>query len=274
MLFQHDGCIALDESHVRGIASLGASTKGLAHVGFMGVGFKSVFARFRTVFVSGFGFRFKFDVGVHHGDIGQRNTPWFDTLLPHWDDDAPDQDAGYTTSIRLERPVSERTVAKDIERISSPEDQTPLAVLALRGLKQIRVDDIEWDLDVAEDVVEVRRHNGESTSNWRWKSFVSRYRPDDDAMRRFLEVRQETHDQVDDSGERITREVVGLVPLDSDGCRTCQATAESTRRFLRRFESHSDFICRRTGSSMSIARICETSTAMRGRSRLYAKFPR
>lgn len=217
VLFQHDGRIALNESHVRGIASLGASTKGLAHVGFMGVGFKSVFTRFRTVSVSGFGFRFKFDVGVHHGDLGQTITQWFDTLRPHWDDEVLDPDAGYTTSIRLERPdVSARTLAEDIERISSPEDQTPLAVLALRGLKQIRVDDIEWYLDVAEDVV-VRRHDGESTSNLQWKSFVSRYRPKDDAMRRFLEVRQETHDQVDDSGERITREVVGLVPLDSNG---------------------------------------------------------
>lgn len=217
VLFQHDGSIALNESHVRGIASLGASTKGLAHVGFMGVGFKSVFVRFRTVSVSGFGFRFKFDVSTRSGDLGQMIPQWFDTLRPHWDDDIRDPDAGYTTSIRLECPESERTVAEDIGRISSPEDYTPLAVLALRGLKQICVDDIEWDLNVAEDVVVVRRHNGESTSSWRWKSFVSHYRPNNDAMRRFLEVRQETHEQVDDSGGRITREVVGLVPLDSNG---------------------------------------------------------
>ena len=218
VLFQHDGHIAFDESHVHGIASLGASTKGLAHVGFMGVGFKSVFARFRTVSVSGFGFRFKFDVGVNHGNLRQQITQWFDTLLPHWDDDVPNPEAGYTTSILLEHPVvSARTVAEDIERISSPEDRTPLAVLALRGLRHICFDDIEWVLNVAEDVVVVRRHNVESTSIWRWKSFVSRYRPDDDAMRRFLEVRQETHEQVDDSGGRIMREVVGLVPLDSNG---------------------------------------------------------
>ena len=218
VLFQHDGRIAFDESHVHGIASLGASTKGLAHVGFMGVGFKSVFARFRTVSVSGFGFRFKFDVGVNHGNLRQQITQWFDTLLPHWDDDVPNPEAGYTTSILLEHPVvSVRTVAEDIERISSPEDRTPLAVLALRGLRHICFDDIEWVLNVAEDVVVVRRHNVESTSIWRWKSFVSRYRPDDDAMRRFLEVRQETHEQVDDSGGRIMREVVGLVPLDSNG---------------------------------------------------------
>ena len=90
VLFQHDGRIALDESHVHGIASLGASTKGLAHVGFMGVGFKSIFARFRTVSVSGFGFHFKFDVDVQRGDLGQTITQWFDTLRPYWDDDARD----------------------------------------------------------------------------------------------------------------------------------------------------------------------------------------
>ena len=47
VLFQHDGDAELNESHVRGIASLGASTKGLSAIGFMGVGFKSVFSRFR-----------------------------------------------------------------------------------------------------------------------------------------------------------------------------------------------------------------------------------
>ena len=36
-------------------------------------------------------------------------------------------------------------------------------------------------------------------------------------MREFLGVRRKTHEQVDGSGKRITREVVGLVPLDSNG---------------------------------------------------------
>jgi len=64
VLFQHDGRDALNESHVKGIASLGASTKGLTTVGFMGVGFKSVFARFRVARVSGFGWRFAFRVAT------------------------------------------------------------------------------------------------------------------------------------------------------------------------------------------------------------------
>ena len=216
--FQHDGPTALDESHVRGIASLGASTKGLSHVGFMGVGFKSIFARFRTARVSGFGFLFRFDVGSRRGDLGQTITHWFDTLRPHWDEDARDPDRGYTTSFSLERPVdSMSSVANDLERISS--DPTPLAVLALRGLQHVRVDAIEWDLAADDDgsVVVTRTGSGERTTTRRWKSFVSRYRPDNDAMRRFLEVRQDMHDQVGDDGQRTNREVVGLVPLDDEG---------------------------------------------------------
>ena len=39
-------------------------------------------------------------------------------------------------------------------------------------------------------------------------------------MRRFLEVRQETQDHIGDDGQRIEREVVGLLPLDSHGVPT------------------------------------------------------
>ena len=218
VVFQHDGRTALDEPHVRGLASLGASTKGLANVGFMGVGFKSVFARFRTARVSGFGFRFKFDVSSRPGALGNSITHWFDTLLPHWDDDLYDTDSGYTTTFRLERPVvSDRSIADDLARISSPEDPTPLAVLSLRGLKQVRVNDVRWDLSADGDAVSVSRHHGQNKSTWRWMSFVSRYRPDDAAMRQLLIVRQQTHEQVSDDGQRIRREVVGLVPIDRDG---------------------------------------------------------
>ena len=216
VLFQHDGDIALDEQHVRGIASLGASTKGLAAIGFMGVGFKSVFARFLRARVSGFGWRFKFDVRTAHGDLDSTVPQWFDTLRPLWDEDAPNPEDRYTTAFLLERPAeSDRPVAADIGRLASPEDPTPLAVLALRGLQQVRVGSVMWDLVVDDGVVEVRR--SESETVWRWRSFVSRYRPNDNAMRRFLEVRQETQDHVGHDGQRVEREVVALLPLNKDG---------------------------------------------------------
>ena len=214
--FQHDGRLALDESHVRGLPSLGASTKGLATVGFMGVGFTSVFARFREACVSGADWRFRFDVHVRGGDLGSEVPEWFDTLRPHWDDEALAPDAGYTTAFFLGRPADrQRPVADDLERLASTENRTTLAVLARPGLTQVSVDDVVWDLSVDDGMVTVRR--ARSDARWRWKAFVSRYRPDDDAMRRFLEVRQETDVRVDEGGRWVAREVVGLLPLDDNG---------------------------------------------------------
>ena len=214
--FQHDGPLALDESHVRGLSSLGASTKGLATVGFMGVGFKSVFARFREARVSDADWRFRFDVRVRRGELESEVPEWFDTLRPHWDDEVPAPDAGYTTAFLLGRPAKpQRPVTDDLARLASTENRTTLAVLALRGLTQVSVDEVVWEFSVEDDIVTVRRSGSEA--RWRWKAFVAHYRPDDAAMRRFLEVRQETHERVDPGGRRAERQVVGLLRLDDDG---------------------------------------------------------
>lgn len=212
--FQHDG-LALDESHVKGLSKLGASTKGLAAVGFMGVGFKSVFARFRAARVSGADWRFRFDVGVRRGDLESEVPEWFDTLRPHWDDEVPAPDAGYTTAFSLGRPAEpQRPVTDDLERLTS--NRTTLAVLARRGLlTQVSVDDVVWELSDEDDIVTVRRSGSEARC--RWKAFVAHYRPDDAAMRRFLEVRQEPHEKVAPGGRRAERQVVGLLPLDDAG---------------------------------------------------------
>lgn len=88
-------------------------------------------------------------------------------------------------------------------------------MLARRGLTEMHVENVVWDLSVDDNIVTVRRTG--SDAPWRWIAFVSRYRPDDDAMRRLLEVRQETHEQIDERGRRVEREVVGLLPLDDNG---------------------------------------------------------
>ena len=215
VLFQHDGHRELDETHVRGIASLGASTKGLAAVGFMGIGFKSVFARFREARVSGSGWRFRFTIPVQSGELGSVVPVWFATLRPHWDDDAPLPEPGYTTAFHLRRPADrDRPVAEDLGKLVSLDDPTPLAVLALRGLKQVRIEDEVWELTYDNAIVALRR-SGRDIAR-RWKVFVSRYRPSDAAMRQFLEVRQELQDQIDNQGQRIERTAVALLPLDED----------------------------------------------------------
>ena len=216
VLFQHDGHKALDESHVRGIASLGASTKGLDAVGFMGIGFKSVFARFHEARVSGFGWGFRFDIPVRGGALGIRVPEWFSTLLPRWDDNSPVVDEGYTTAFLLRRPADrDRSLAEDFEKLASLNDPTPLAVLAIRGLRHMRIGKESWNLTFVDGTVAVC--HSESDTVARWRTFISNYRPPDAAMRRFLRARQEYQDQTDDRGRRIQRAVVGLLPLDEDG---------------------------------------------------------
>lgn len=216
LLFQHDGDTALNESHVRGLASLGASTKGSNAIGFMGVGFKSVFERFRSARISGFGWRVRFDVGMRAERFDAEVLNWFDTLLPHWDTEALDPEGSYTTAFLLSRPVvSAARLAEDLAHLASPDDPTPLSVLALRGLEQVCIDDVNWDLSIEDGVVEVRRANDGLSRRWRY--FRSRYRPDDDAMRRFVEVRRELRDQEATDTNRPERDVVALVPLGEDG---------------------------------------------------------
>ena len=64
-----------------------------------------------------------------------------------WDDDAPLPDEGYSTAFLFRQPADPaRTVREDLQRLASPKDSTPLAVLALRGLRQLRIGDDAWDL--------------------------------------------------------------------------------------------------------------------------------
>ena len=214
--FQHDGDVALDKPAVRGLSSIGASTKGQDAIGFMGVGFKSVFNRFRTARVSGSGWRIRFDIGMRHGALDTTFPDWFDALRPHWDPERLDPDAGYTTAFSFTNPVDPAAcLGDDLARLASPDDPTPLSVLALRGLEQVCIDDVTWDLSVRDGVVEVRR--APDGLSRRWRFFVSCYRPDDAAMRRFLQARQDLTYQEASGSERPKRSVVALVPLDQDG---------------------------------------------------------
>ena len=214
--FHHDGSLLLDKSHVRGIASLGDSTKGLDTVGFMGIGFKSVFARYRRIRITGNGWRFGFEIGFRRGEVGQNVPMWFDALLPHWDDAAGNPADNYTTAIRLDRRwQAGSSPLADIERLAPEGNPERLAVLGLRGLEQLRIDDVTWDMRNRDGIVELRR-SGDDTL-WQWKAFTATYCPDDDAMRRFLEARHELQDQRDRDGRRVKRSAVALLPLDNDG---------------------------------------------------------
>ena len=248
VFFQHDGDGALDEDTVRGLSSIGASTKGQDAIGFMGVGFKSVFNRFRTARVSGFGWRIKFDIGVHHGALDTTFHDWFDALRPHWDPERLDRDDDYTTAFTLTRPVAPTgRLADDLARLASADDPTPLSVLALRGLEQVCIDDVTWDLSVRDGVVEVRRTpdgslDGGGSSSHGIARMTTRC---DDSWRRAGTSRtMRPPGRSDRSGESWRS-----CPWTRTGYRTHRPKVESTRHFRLGCSFPSDSICKRTGSS-------------------------
>lgn len=217
--FQHNGAELLTEANVRGLSSIGSSTKGVASIGFMGIGFKSVFQKYLSAQVTDAQWKFRFDVSVKTGNIGQKFPNWDDTTLPLWDEAPPQIDDGYTTSFRLSNPRSNTTTfADDIRQLISEQDPTPLAVLAREGLREIRVDETTWTLEAQEDGVSITRNSANNAPvTLRLKTFVARYRPNDDAMRRLLEVRREMNGRRDHQGSWPEREVVAIIVLDGDG---------------------------------------------------------
>lgn len=215
VLFQHDGHIPLNEEHVRALAALGGSTKGIASVGFMGVGFKSVFSCYRTARVSGSGWRFRFDVEISRGELGVEVPDWMGTLLPRVDHEPLEVSEGYTTAFRLERPAKgDHNPLADLHRLIAEDDLTPLAVMALRGLTDLDINGRGWELSVNDETVSVV--SPASGVSRHWMAFRAQYRPDDLAIRRFLEVRQLLQEDRP-AGERQNREVVALLPIESDG---------------------------------------------------------
>ena len=108
LLFQHNGDRSLDEQDIVGLSKVFRSTKGARSVGFMGIGFKSVFIRFHEVRISGWGWRFRYEitqvVGEEFGDV-QRDL--LGAVIPIWDDGIAQPENGYTTRFEMRRRTDE-----------------------------------------------------------------------------------------------------------------------------------------------------------------------
>ena len=72
-----------------------------------------------------------------------------------------------------------------------------------------------WRLSVKDGLIRI--WSSSEGRVFRWQSFASRYRPDDDETRALLDARRQLRDQVDDQGKRPERTVVALLPLGSSG---------------------------------------------------------
>ena len=225
LTFQHDGQNPIDEEDVEGLSKVFRSTKGAASVGFMGIGFKSVFGRFREARVSGWGWTFNYKmsrvVGEEYGDV---QIDPLGAVLPVWDDGIAEPEAGFTTRFEFcERVDPATNLQSDLARLLSNNDLTLLAVLAASNLERLDVDGRVWKLSAGDRVVDgsmtaTARSDAEER---RWQLFPVEFEPSRAAIRRFLEYRkiqpvEEEREQVYAAAARARR-VLGMLPLDDRG---------------------------------------------------------
>jgi hypothetical protein len=224
LVFQHNGNVPLLEPNVEGLSKIFRSTKGAATVGFMGIGFKSVFGRFREVRVSGWGWTFRYDVsqivGAIYGDV---QLDLLGAVIPIWDDSIAQPECGFTTRFNLDGRIDPNVVlTSDLSNFLSEDDRTPLAILAAAGLKTLRVDGAVWDLGLHDDVDGSLEATALSVSeNLLWRLFPVVFEPSPLAIARFLEHRRIQPTALE--RERVyaeaarARRVLGVLPLDDRG---------------------------------------------------------
>ena len=109
LIFQHDGHRAITEEDVEGLSKVFRSTKGASTVGFMGLGFKSVFSRFEEAHISGWGWTFCYKItrvmGEEYGDV---QPDLLGAVVPIWDDSIPPPETGFTTRFEMRRATDVR----------------------------------------------------------------------------------------------------------------------------------------------------------------------
>jgi hypothetical protein len=221
-IFQHNGTEEIEPCHVEGMSKLFRSTRGAASVGFMGIGLKSVFKRFRTLRVSGWGWGFRFHIEMVEGTTFHDKQPeMIGAVLPVWDEAATPPDTGFTTRFELSNPFgSARTITADLDHLVS-DDGSVLAALAWRGLRQLHLPDRLWSLEPrgAFGAKTITARSGERSLHWCIFSYP--YSPSSEAIARFLEVRRlrptDGEEHAFNEAVRREREVVGIVPVDERG---------------------------------------------------------
>ena len=224
LIFQHNGDRSLDEKDVEGLSKVFRSTKGARSVGFMGIGFKSIFGRFREARVSGWGWKIRYEttqvVGEKYGDV-QRNL--LGAVVPIWDETIVAPEHGFTTRFDMRRRTDEGVdIKSDLARFLPDDDRAPLAILAMSGLVRLEIDGQVWELGVSEEPDGSSEVTALSESEDRlWRVFSVQFQPSKEAIACFLEHRsiqptEEDREQVYADAARARR-VLGVLPLDNDG---------------------------------------------------------
>ena len=224
LIFQHNGDRSLDEKDVEGLSKVFRSAKGARSVGFMGIGFKSVFIRFQEARISGWDWNFRYEitqvVGEEFGDV-QRDL--LGAVVPIWDDAIAPPENGYTTRFEMRRRTDEGAdLESDLVRFLPDDDRASLAILAMSGLERLEIDGQTWELGVSEEPDGSFEATALSENeNLLWRIFSAQFQPSREAIACFLGHRKiqptpDVREQVYADAARARR-VLGVLPLDNEG---------------------------------------------------------
>ena len=206
--FRHNGKEPLDKGSVEGLCGFSMSTKGLDSVGFMGIGFKSFIRFFHKVTIYDKGIRFAIDINQK----ANGNPDLVDLYHPQWVENCEVVDG--ETVFRFSNPQGDamETLRDDLGDI----DSIRLAVLGMRGLERVSIDDDVYNIENIDNGVEIRL--GVQTPRM-FTILEEEVNMDGDAFRELIKVRN-----VDDAeGETETTRKVRLVkefslePSEDDG---------------------------------------------------------
>lgn len=235
LVFEHDGN-PFSDANVKGLCSAGLSTKSVGTVGFMGVGFKSVFHSFESVSIASGPWRFRLRAAWHTSDshYQERIRDWLGTVIPTWDETISPPTDGmtcrFTFSDRVEGlPAIERDLMKVLQK-----NLSLLPLLSRKGIQRLHWNGTTWHLTASQGdalvdeviplKITARCTNAAAESQaLSWLLLSKRYRPSGEAIRTFLEHRQK--EPPTDPEERKAfyrqaeryREVEAFVELDEDG---------------------------------------------------------
>ena len=222
-VFQHNGNLPLDEKAIEALSKVFRSTKGASSTGFMGVGFKSVFRRFREAKISGWEWTFRYEItqsiGKRYGDI---QPDLLGAVIPIWDDTIPAPEEGYTTRFELHKVDGEAVLKSDLEHFLPDDNDALLAILAAHGLKRLEADSCVWRLGISDEsdgTLLAEAHSEKWNRNW--QLFPVEFDPSKKAIASLLEHRRL---QISDDERTLTnaevartRRVLGILPLNPDG---------------------------------------------------------
>lgn len=198
VVFEHNGK-GFSAQDVEALCARGVSAKGANTVGFMGIGFKSVFRSFERVQVFSGSWRFRLTVAIRQlEEYGDQQRDWLGAVLPCWDESADEPSPGMTCRFVLSNRLPElQTSANDLECVLG-ENKTLLALLAWQNVKELKWNGKSWLLERHESPLDAQGDlrvlleslDDAGNACRRWLLFSKSYQPSRKAIARFLEHRQ------------------------------------------------------------------------------------